>query len=347
VLRPLVVFVALGSVKSYFVQNLEFAARWVGAQNVVVISDVKSLRLSNVGQVVPVGQLVNRERKKELTQQLKARGVNTRWRGGYWVSILMRFEAIRAYADTLDPLTSLIHVENDVATFLSEESLQALHDFSGEQVLVPPLDMDHSCPGIVFAKTAPAMSKVCSYVVQSVGDGSEPSDMHALGTLRKSGSIGCLPTRASAVLKVDDTSLVFDSVVVGQYLFGSDPRNSQGVAVPGYRYVRGNFDPGLLRDWRLTVGQDGVQRVSASDEGQMVEFASLHIHAKRSIPDPETNPEAWNQVLSWANGLERPRLEIRLRSVIFSKFYEWASPKRRRLRRLLSNRSGPQINKQE
>lgn len=324
------VFVSLGRAKPYLFQNLDFAARWAGRDNVVIITDSSDRRLSAKGRVVKLEHLVSKKRKREITEALAACGVNTRWRGGYWVSILLRFEALKAFAETLETSMPVIHIENDVATFLSPGVLEDVFARAAEDLLVPPVDGEHSCPGIMIAKTPEALAEACEYVVESVSHGRESSDMYALGSLASQGIVGNLPTRGFNAGGEDASPIVFDSVIVGQYLFGSDPRNSQGVSVPGYRYVKADFDPGRLEGWSLMLGNDGVHRVSAVDNGTRIQFASLHIHAKRLIPDPEHSPTDWDEILSWANVNVRPRMGINLTAVLYSMLYERLAPIKRK-----------------
>lgn len=324
------VFVSLGRAKPYLFQNLDFAARWAGRDNVVIITDSSDRRLSTKGRVVKLEHLVSTKRKREISEALAACGVNTRWRGGYWVSILLRFEALKAFAGTLDASTPVIHIENDVATFLSSEVLEDVFSRAAEGLLVPPVDREHSCPGIMIAKTPEALAEACEYVVDSVSHGRESSDMYALGSLASQGIVGDLPTRGFNTGGEDASPIVFDSVIVGQYLFGSDPRNSQGISVPGYRYVKAGFDPGRLEGWSLVQGSDGVKRVSAVDCGTRVQFASLHIHAKRLIPDPQYLQMDWDEILSWANVDVRPRLGINVTAVLYSKLYDRLAPIKRK-----------------
>lgn len=285
--------------------------------------------------------LVPDQVQRALKTRLKANGVNVRWRRGYWLSILMRFEALRAFAASLPSGEPVVHIENDVATFLSDETLNPYLSACGEKVLIPFVDSEHACPGIMIAQSAATMAKVCEYVVESVADAVERSDMYALGSLHSVGMVDKLPTRANAIRQdgglgsgvagTPTGNVVFDSVVVGQYLFGSDPRNSQGVMVPGYRYVLDGFDPADLRGWKIIESSDRVNRVAALDGEQLVEFASLHVHAKRVIPDLELDPNGWIEVLSWANAQSRPRLTFKLTSVVYLMLFERISPMKRKL----------------
>lgn len=314
---PAVVFVLLGAVKPYVLQNIHLALQWSAAPNVIVISDHSTIRgLPKGVRLVHLSNLVSSQRKATLVKQLAATGANVRWRHGYWVSILMRFEAISSLCLQIPESHPVIHVENDVATFFSEEVLKPYLTSSDNCVYVPPVDVDHACPGVMIATSPVAMRIACDYVVDSVAKGKERSDMYALGTLRKGGQVKSLPTRGSETSAHKTLPVVFDSVVVGQYLLGSDPRNSQGISVPGYRYVKGGFDPGHLTSWHVEQCVDGVPRVAAVDEGRPVQFASLHIHAKRVIPEVSPDDSEWQKILSWANTEIRPELQIALRKVL-------------------------------
>ena len=162
--------------------------------------------------------------------------------------------------------------------------------------------------------------------------------MFALGTLGRRGVIGQLPARfkdpeitvggGPQSFRSNEAipHLVFDSVVIGQYLFGSDPRNSQGISVPGYRYVKGGFDPGHLTNWRIEDCGDGRARVVADDSGGSVAFAALHIHAKRTIPAVVQESSEWSRILDWANQRTRPQLNVHISKMVFWKIFVWLSP---------------------
>ena len=314
---PAVVFVVIGVVKPYVLQNIRFALQWSAARDVIVISDHSTIRsLPNGVRLIHISDLVSSQRKAMLVEQLAATGTNVRWRHGYWVSILMRFEAISSLCRQIPESQPVIHVENDVATFFSREVLEPYLASAEDCVYIPPVDNEHACPGVMVATSPGAMRVACDYVVESVANGSERSDMYALGTLMTRGQVKSLPTRGGETSTSTTPQVVFDSVVVGQYLFGSDPRNSQGVSVPGYRYVKGEFDPGHLTNWHVQLGADGVQRIAAIDEGTTVSFASLHVHAKRVIPEVCADDTEWQRVLSWANAETRPELRISILKVL-------------------------------
>ena len=333
------IFVALGGLRPYAHQNIEMAADWCRGGQVVVLGDRAGLKgLPSGIDAIHIETLVPKRRRETLQGQLRARGTNTRWRNGYWLSILMRFEALRRFGEASPETGSMFHIENDVATFLSDSVVSEISKTSKHGVRVPFLDAEQGCAGILWAQDGRSLSETCAYVVESVASGAEKSDMFALGTLGRRGIIGQLPVRFEdpevivgaepQSSSVDERAphVVFDSVVVGQYLLGSDPRNSQGISIPGYRYVKGGFDPGQLANWRIEDCADGQARVVADDLGGPVAFAALHIHAKRTIPAVVRESSEWSRILDWANQRTRPHLDVYISKIVFWKLFVRLSP---------------------
>ncbi|HBJ73414.1 MAG TPA: hypothetical protein DDY88_06875 [Actinobacteria bacterium] len=317
----------------YAVQNHQLNPQFA----TVLIADAKAARPREGISVVQFDTLVSTAELQELTLALESSNIDPHWRKGYWLRIYGRFLALRNYCNQsgLDPGTPVIHLESDMANFITEQLLDdSLREFNALN-LMAFIDADTACPGVILSRTPAAMAMLCSTVLEDVQGGRNRSDMKSLAL---AGSqllqpLATLPEQSKHTMQVrtadangvlsaeQPASLIFDAAAVGQYLFGIDPRNQQGLLVPGYRETRGGLDPGLWQDWSLALCQDGITRVTARAQGRLLVLANLHIHAKIIIPRPEIGSDYWRTQLGIANGLigARPQFvsQSRLSQLIF------------------------------
>jgi hypothetical protein len=285
----------------------------------VLIADAKAVSPRTGITVVPFDSLVSPAELQELTLALVASDIDPHWRKGYWLRIYGRFLALRNYCNQsgLDPHTPVIHLESDMASFITEQLLTEILHESDALNRMAFIDTETACPGVIVSRNAAAMAALCAAVLTDVHAGRNRSDMQSLAMadshlLRP---LATLPEQSMRTMQVrtadaegvlgqeQPAALIFDAAAVGQYLFGIDPRNQQGILMPGYRETRGGLDPGYWQNWSLALCEDGVTRVTAKAGDQLLVLANLHIHAKIIIPRPEIGNEYWNTQLGIANGL--------------------------------------------
>lgn len=313
-----VVFVVLGRSRDYMRSNIALCRSYLGAKTEIVsISDEYDKRLDSYA----IRQLNAREiwptrDRRSLSLQLEQSGRNSRWRENYWTNVIGRFVVLSRFAGHQKGDVPLIHVENDVALFASSEILNGARGDS--RALALGVDESNVCPGLLLTEDADTMREVCDFVVKSTLDGSASSDMAALSQLRSQGTISLFPSEAEPSdhslqtyegEALVDRRVIFDTIFLGQYLFGIDPRNERGVRIPGIRLQTGGHDAAALTNWSMQRCSDGLNRVCADSTHGPVVLANLHVHGKLALPSMDDAVE-WSQVFRVANGQEVPKAEI-------------------------------------
>jgi hypothetical protein len=299
-------------------------------------------------EVVDIASVVSREERSTLRSNLSTAGFDLRFRRGYWERVFLRFLAIENFARTLPGDEPALHLESDVASFVTAEVVDDALRQTDAPALIPMIDELNACPSIMIGRTAGDLAQLAGYVIREFGANRGLSDMQILARGVAEGLAAQLPTSPSAskqVLRVSpvlmdggvgepvDARVVFDAAAVGQYLFGIDPRNNKGVLIAGYRETRGGLDPGLWANWHLAMSSDGNVWVAFESEGTTGVMALIHIHAKTIVPLPPSDAASWLSVLDVANGRRGPRAEVQAIHYAHYSIAEWVRMGRRAARR--------------
>jgi len=318
----------------YAVENILVSASYLGDEfDVVVVADRPDRSLSRQGvKLVNARSIWPQAQRKALEVDLSRSGKDPRWRRHYWTHVIGRFAALKAYSSSLNQNVPIVHIENDVVAFFNGEILDSV--FEGGPAFALAVDDNNVCPGLLFAEDPGKMESICNYVTTAVATGREASDMTALAELARNGDLKVLPTtfHPSGIKMLvgegedaSEYSVVFDTIFLGQYLFGIDPRNEGGFRVPGVRLLTGGHDAGSLREWSVELCGDGRYRICAVANSGPVVLANLHVHAKVPLPHLEDFNE-WSRILSAANGVTVPKVSIHWGAWIESearKFAHW------------------------
>ena len=310
------IFIQLGRLPKYGRYSLKHAKLVNSSLRTILISDrVLSPYIEGV-ECVPVSSVVSKREFDQLRVSLAASGFDPRWRNGYWFKIFGRFLILRNYTTKQPNHVAGMHLECDVASFVSEGIFQSTLDRMKAPTALPFIDSNTACPGIVIARSMKDLAALSDHVVQEVHNRSGLSDMQSLAGAATIGLTEQLPTTTQMdSTNVDVTMLdislksrvresaqiVFDAAAVGQYLFGIDPRNNRGVITPGYRETRGGVDPGLWTDWTFCKTADGIIRIAFRDDLRLGVLANLHVHAKIVLPKIVPDDPQWSRWLSIAN----------------------------------------------
>lgn len=320
------VLVQLGAVPTYSLHYAAQAARMMPGHRTVLITNHRVRHVPPGVQVVDLDSLVTKGEIEQLEESLVRGGFDLSYRRGYWRWVFLRFLSIRNYLSVSDVTGPAVHLECDVASFVSPSIIEGALRFSGDKALIPIHDEQSACPSIIVANSTSALAAAMDAVVERVGAAPDLTDMKILGHLVAEGLLDTLPTLPSAssqsltVSRVlpdgtlgdqEDACVVYDAAAVGQYLFGIDPRNNGGVLVPGYRETRGGVDPGLWTDWHLVDCEDGVIRIAMREGDRLGVLAVVHVHAKTSIPQPLPGSAPWDEWLSVANHVRGPKATVK------------------------------------
>lgn len=318
------VMVHLGRLPRYASHYAAIAAAAVPTMNTVLIMDSnRRPKIPGVG-VVSAKDLADFEDLKRIQGSLSKLGIDPHWRNGYWSKIFMRFVLLRTFMESTREPGLAVQLESDVLSSLSPELLTSTlpHLYSG--CYMPFIDNQTAGPGLMLALAPPYMAEACRFVIEALHDQITFSDMAALALAQEAHLVKPLPSRESesaiaiglaGVSDTEEAKLVFDAAATGQYLFGIDPRNNNGIVKPGYLETRGGLDPGRWANWRIQVTRDGRERVTCEMGSGTVVFANVHVHSKVIAPAPSHRDPSWIRTLRVANGQEPAKARLRLSAI--------------------------------
>ncbi|CAB5042107.1 MAG: hypothetical protein F2923_07485 [Actinobacteria bacterium] len=335
-------FVQVGPLTSYMKDFIAQAANLNSTFKTTLITDQKSVDIDFV-DIVSLDLITSREAIAELTEKVRAAGFDPSFRNGYWVKIFTRFLAISKYLESATPEGPVVHLECDVASYVSGEVIKAtLESFksSHADVFIPFIDSQTACPSIILSRESSSLMKVCDFVLENLGRNIGESDMSLLAYARECGLVASLPTlpnKTTIVMPYSEfdssntanegrgnteasAMVIFDAAAVGQYLFGIDPRISNGLLTPGYMELRGELDISQWRDWRIVTCKDHLERVAFNWDNETFIVAQLHVHAKIRVPMPASGNPFWDECLGIANGLRVPKSRIYIRWYLLSAY---------------------------
>jgi hypothetical protein len=283
---PPVVFVHLGStLPSFLAANLRLAAANSGL-DVILITNADVTR-GNLDPVLVV-KISDAWYSGEMVASFRARtSLSSDFRGGFWLFAVERFFILLEFMRSFD-VTRVIHAESDVLVFdlrplvavLSQRPDRAFFPFPYQDTIIPSL--------CLFSGVEP-LERVAAWMISTADHRNEmelladyakeyPSDLLFLPTDAWFGSrpsdwrveVDCLPP--------EEIGGIVDANALGQWMFGTDPRNFLG---PGWnRYLNPNAEHDLSR-LRFRLQPGGGLRVSdCESEVRSVAILNLHVHSK-------------------------------------------------------------------
>jgi hypothetical protein len=335
-------FVQVGPLTTYMKDFIEQAAKLNSTFKTTLITDQKSAAINSV-EIISLDSVTPHHVIIELTEKVRVAGFDPSFRNGYWVKIFTRFLAISRFLESTAPHGPVIHFECDVTSYVSKEVIEAtLESFrsSSADVFIPFIDPNTACPSIILSRNSSSVIDVCDFVLENLGRNVGESDMSLLAYAHECGLVSALPTLPNESTIVmpyrefdfaktakeyaenteQNAYIIFDAAAVGQFLFGIDPRISNGLLTPGYLEMRGELDISRWRNWRIVTCADGVERVAFNWEHQTFILAQLHVHAKIRVPMPRSGNPFWDECLSIANGIIAPKSKIYIRWFLLSAY---------------------------
>lgn len=333
-------FVQVGPLTTYMKDFIEQAAKLNSTFKTTLITDQKSVAINSV-EIISLDSVIPLHVITVLTEKVRAAGFDPSFRNGYWVKIFTRFLAISRFLESTAPQGPVVHLECDVTSYVSKEVIEStLESFrsSSADVFIPFIDSKTACPSIILSRESSSLIEVCDFVLENLGRNVGESDMSLLAYAHECGLVSALPTLTNQStimmpyreLSMTKTSkdqegntepsahIIFDAAAVGQFLFGIDPRISNGLLTPGYLELRGELDISRWRNWRIVTCADGLDRVAFSSENQTFILVQLHVHAKIRVPMPRSGNRFWDECLGVANGLIEPKSKIYIRWFLLS-----------------------------
>ena len=241
-----------------------------------------------------------------FTEIMDASSLNDHFRGGFWPLTLARLGGLldwhRAHPDK-----SMLHLESDMLLmeYAPIDRIQQL-----DKLAWLSCNPDADLAGFIYSPTLDRSESLLSEVMHELSADSEVTDMQVLFRIRErnpkfASILAGIPEVSRASFGAADQSVnlggVFDSLAVGMWLAGEDPRNSGGFV----RYLRTYpnnyflFNPSevqfKLENSRL-FGHVGDVRH---------EIFSLHVHSKDiRLFDSQIRPAILGRVVSRQSGGE-------------------------------------------
>jgi len=284
-------FVYLGfSLPKYFLKNIEnFQETFPHIPLWVVVDDSRMacyLRKRNFNVFIVGEQVVNNS--KTLSKKLRH---DVEFRAGFWVKTLTRFLAIRDLMQE-QQISNVLHIEGDVLCFptFPFEKFKSL-----KEELAFPLESPRlGIASILYVRDLKAVKRLCEFALDEVERDPTTTDMRVLGRYREEFKerVLVLPTFTS-LEQVNERYInedliheilrseklfggIFDSVSLGQYLFGIDPKNHRGIVKSFLVNSEHLINP---QKYRFIDKRDSIA-VETDEKNRLSDIYSLHIHSK-------------------------------------------------------------------
>jgi len=290
--EPTVAFVYLGNkLPRYFLRNLSFFRKTFPQQRLEVIVDNPRTEKELLDRGVDCFNVIHK-RGWEPNSLSDALDHDLRFRSGFWAKTLVRFLALQMFI-TDKQMENVLHIESDVLvlpSFPFDKFKQI------KQGLAFPLESPTlGIASTLFIKNVNAINLLCDFSAAEVKRDPKTTDMKVLGNLYRISpeKVFLLPTffnrqqvrEEFTNLKVVNEILrngklfdgIFDSVSIGQFFFGIDPRNNRGFV---RRYINDRSHLIEVPKLRFHVYNSGVKVSKSLTEKPTGELYSLHIHSK-------------------------------------------------------------------
>lgn len=245
--------------------------------------------------------------EKEVSELLNAKNIEFNFRKGYWRFTLERLIAIKS-AFMKNPELKFIHVESDV---LLLPSFPFTNFLSIEHVAWLPYDRSSDIASIVYFPSVEKNLEFTGDLMSLMAADSSLTDMQALYKLRYffPKKYFLLPTSDSNFGKLRNPNLdsstklsakfegIFDSLPIGMWLTGIDPKNNYGFT----KY----FETKKISRLQTFINPDAYSlqfanksELSYHNNTKFLQIYNLHIHSKsKKIFSPKWNREIERLVL--------------------------------------------------
>lgn len=222
---------------------------------------------------------------------------------GYWLFTLERFFALAQLNKIALAEVPIIHLESDVAIFLTKDLLNILKPQLRETAL-PRFSDDYGVGSIVYFPNKNYLTEfIHSINVELIGENEIENDMALLGILLNKRIVEELPSgrleSSEIQLNWQDYEIVFDGAAIGQYLLGQDPLHTSNQRISGYQNP--NFPQQLSEEtWKITrISENDFLSYGADGNKRLV--LGLHVHAKVPLDPISMDDPTWKQIIDEAN----------------------------------------------
>ena len=139
------IFVQLGRTPDYVPHFVNQAAMMLPEYRTVLITDRRDRHSPESYETVDFKLVVSRSEVEALLPALTRAGYDPKFRRGYWLKVFLRFVAIRNYLGLTRYPGPALHLECDVASFLSAPLLENAMAANSAAALIPMIDDSTAC----------------------------------------------------------------------------------------------------------------------------------------------------------------------------------------------------------
>jgi hypothetical protein len=222
---------------------------------------------------------------------------------GYWLFTLERFFALERVRDYIKSDIPIIHLESDVAIYLSESILNSISS-KLKRTSLPRFSSDYGVGSCVYFPDSEHIKDFIELINTELhAEKAIENDMQLLGCLLNKELVDELPsgrmTNSEIQINLGEYHLIFDGAALGQYLLGQDPLHTGNRRISGYRNP--SF-PTVLSDevWEI-VENDNKEFLSYRAGEQKKLVVALHVHAKVPLTKISSADIAWARMIKEAN----------------------------------------------
>lgn len=282
------VFIHLGEqLPKYLIKNIIRHHQIFEDFPITLISDTNQIKLSSL-------PFINIYQYKNSWDSI-TNNLDTKFRSGYWQKTLNRLFALFEYHET-KPDEKLLHVESDVILLNNFPHKKLLN---WNKLTWTRLSSDADVAAILFTPNFKASNDLAARITKSLIGKPLQSDMSVLSNVYNPESDAIFPIHKDFIHRVighnDKTQNAivesikhadffngsFDSLLIGKWLTGTDPRNTYGFTVLHknelFNSSQSFFDPSSIR-YKMKNSNLYIE-----NNNKLTPIYNLHVHSKDSL----------------------------------------------------------------
>lgn len=261
------IFVHFGTASKHFVLNVEDTCERFPNSRIYVITDLERKCFTRQDNLT----VISKDISKRVSDYAEISTLPSRFRNGFWLLSLIRLEILAEFV--IQSKQPAVHIESDVV-ISSDFPFDFLENTEKSLAYVRVSEME-SIASIVFLKPGGDCETFASSIFSEFQQNPGLTDMKFLSDFQKrhSNLVYELPADLS---DPNRTPFLFDGSDFGQYLFGTDPRNSRGVRHLNFKNSSTRVSP---ESYDFLYDKER-QFLNVTSEGRCSYLVNLHIHSK-------------------------------------------------------------------
>lgn len=261
------IFVHFGAAPKHFVLNVEDTCERFPNYRIYVITDIEKNCFKRQDNLT----VISKDVSKRVSDYAEITTLPSQFREGFWLLSLIRLEIFAEFV--IQSKQPAVHIESDVV--ISSDFPFDFLENTGKSLAYVRVSEMESIASIVFLKPGDACEIFASSIFSDFLRDPGLTDMKFLSDFQKrhSNLVYELPADIS---DPNRTPFIFDGSDYGQYLFGTDPRNSRGIRHLNFRNSNTRVSPESC-DF---IYDEERQFLNVTAKGKSSYLVNLHIHSK-------------------------------------------------------------------